>query len=212
MIYVDDSPEEAKYLRREGRVSITYTNGDTFEGTIGPNRLKHGEGKYTWRERSAEGELSVLATFEGAYVSGKKNGLGKMTFSNGDVYHGEWMADKMSGEGSFMYANGDIFSGTFENGIRSGNGTYEFATDKSLFTGDWVDDTITNGKWIFKDGGSYIGSFKDGYPIGNCIIKFPNGLQQDGEYVQAQATNEAGEEALVYKFAGGTIVKSALVS
>ncbi|ETN20979.1 hypothetical protein PPTG_01327 [Phytophthora nicotianae INRA-310] len=205
--YVDDRPEEAKYLRREGEVKITYANGDTFEGTIGPDLLKHGEGKYTWNQRDAEGELSVLATFEGTYVNGSKNGLGKMMFANGDVYHGEWKADKMTGEGSFMYANGDIFSGRFESGIRSGKDTYEFAADKSLFVGEWADNTITNGKWVFKDGGSYVGRFEDGNPIGNCMIKFPSGLQQDGEYVKAQATNDAGEEVAVHKFVGGMIVK-----
>lgn len=57
--YVDDRPEEAKYLRREGEVKITYANGDTFEGTIGPDRLKHGEGKYTWNQRNAEGECKA---------------------------------------------------------------------------------------------------------------------------------------------------------
>ncbi|CEG43882.1 Phosphatidylinositol-4-phosphate 5-kinase [Plasmopara halstedii] len=205
--YVDDHPEEAKYLCREGQVKITYANGDTYEGNIGPNRLKHGEGKYTWNERDAEGILSVLATFEGTYVSGSKNGLGKMTFSNGDVYHGEWTADKMTGEGSYMYANGDIYSGRFESGIRSGNGSYEFVTDKSLFAGEWIDDTIANGKWIFKDGGSYIGRFENGMPIGNCTIKLSSGLQQDGEYIKTQATNNAGEEGTVHKFVGGTIVK-----
>jgi hypothetical protein len=54
--YVDDRPEEAKYLRREGEVKITYANGDMFEGTIGQDRLKHGDGKYTWNQRNAEGE------------------------------------------------------------------------------------------------------------------------------------------------------------
>ncbi|KAH7484602.1 Radial spoke head 1-like protein [Phytophthora ramorum] len=185
--YVDDRPEEAKYLRREGEVKITYANGDTFEGAIGPERLKHGEGKYTWNQRNPEGELSVFATFEGTYVNGS-NGLGKMTFANGDEYH-------------------DIFSGRFESGIRFGKGTYEFAADKSLFVGEWADHTITNGKWVFKDGGSYVGRFENGNPIGNCMLKFPSGLQQDGEFVKAQATNDAGEDTTVHKFVGGMIVK-----
>ncbi|EGZ17512.1 hypothetical protein PHYSODRAFT_499688 [Phytophthora sojae] len=130
-----------------------------------------------------------------------------MTFANGDAYHGEWKADKMTGEGSYMYANGDIFSGRFESGIRSGKGTYEFAVDKSLFVGEWADNTITNGKWVFKDGGSYVGRFENGNPIGNCMLKFPSGLQQDGEYVKAQTTNDAGEDVTVHKFVGGMIVK-----
>ncbi|KAF4320406.1 hypothetical protein BBO99_00005768 [Phytophthora kernoviae] len=203
VLYVDDRPEDEKYLRREGEVKITYANGDTFEGTIGADRLKHGTGKYTWNKRDDDGE----STFEGTYVNGSKNGLGKMTFANEDVYHGEWKADKMTGEGSYMYANGDIFSGKFESGIRSGKGTYEFAADKSLFVGEWADNTITDGKWVFKDGGSYVGRFENGNPIGNCMLKFPSGLQQDGEYIKGQGTNDTGDEVAVHKFVGGTIVK-----
>lgn len=149
----------------------------------------------------------VTATFEGNYENGAKQGVGKMTFPNGDIYHGEWKEDKMSGDGSFMYANGDIFSGRFESGIRSGKGTYEFAEDKSLLVGNWTDNSITDGKWVFKDGGAYAGRFESGKPIGNCMLKFPGGLQQDGEYVKAQATNAAGEEVTVHKFVGGAIVK-----
>lgn len=151
--------------------------------------------------------VKIVAAYEGNYVDGVKSGVGKMTFPNGDIYHGEWKDDRMNGDGSFMYANGDIFSGKFEGGIRSGKGTYEFAEDKSLLVGNWTDNTITDGKWMFKDGGSYVGHFEGGKPIGNCTFKFPGGLQQDGEYVKAQATNETGEEVAVHKFVGGTTVK-----
>uniref|UniRef100_K3WMS2 MORN repeat-containing protein n=1 Tax=Globisporangium ultimum (strain ATCC 200006 / CBS 805.95 / DAOM BR144) TaxID=431595 RepID=K3WMS2_GLOUD len=206
--YVDDRPEECAYLKREGDVHITYANGDTFEGTINSDRLKQGEGKYTWRQKGDDDELKVIASYEGAYVDGAKHGLGKMLFPNGDTCHGEWKQDKMHGDGSYMYANGDIFSGKFDSGIRVGKGTYEFAIDKSLLVGNWADNSITDGKWIFKDGGSYIGRFEGGKPIGNCMFKFPSGLQQDGEFVKAQETNsETGEEQTVHKFVGGTIVK-----
>lgn len=57
--YVDDRPEETNYLRREGDVRITYANGDTFEGTVGgTERLKQGDGKYTWRQRSDDDECA----------------------------------------------------------------------------------------------------------------------------------------------------------
>ncbi|GLE00358.1 hypothetical protein PINS_up009115 [Pythium insidiosum] len=147
------------------------------------------------------------ASYEGAYVNGVKQGLGKMVFPNGDTYHGEWQDDRMHGDGSYMYANGDIFSGKFERGIRVGKGTYEYAADKSLLVGNWAENTITDGKWMFKDGGSFVGRFESGQPIGNCMLKFPSGLQQDGEFVKAPTTNAAGEEVMTSKFIGGVIVK-----
>lgn len=147
--------------------------------------------------------------YEGAYVDGIKHGIGKMTFPNGDTYHGEWKDDKMHGDGSFMYANGDIFSGTFVRGIRAGKGTYECASDKSLLVGNWADNVITDGKWLFKDGGSYVGRFEGGKPIGSCMFKFPSGLQQDGEFVKVAATEsaESSDDAVAHKFIGGTVIK-----
>ncbi|TMW62770.1 hypothetical protein Poli38472_005388 [Pythium oligandrum] len=225
--YVDDRPETTNYLKRDGMVKITYRNGDSYEGMIGSDMQKQGEGKYTWRQKNEDGDGKILhfvelasyynpaylrlvndlASYEGGYVNGCKHGLGKMIFPSGDTYHGEWKQDKMHGDGSYMYANGDIFSGKFEHGIRVGKGTYEFSIDKSLLVGNWSHNTITDGKWIFKDGGSYVGRFESGKPIGTCMYKFPSGLQQDGEYVKAQETNADGEEVTTNKFVGGTIVK-----
>lgn len=60
--YVDDRPEETNFLRREGDVKISYPNGDSFEGTVvGSARLKHGEGKYTWRQRGDDDERELSA-------------------------------------------------------------------------------------------------------------------------------------------------------
>jgi hypothetical protein len=152
--------------------------------------------------------VKEVGSYEGAYVDGIKHGLGKMVFPNGDTYHGEWKQDKMHGDGSYMYANGDIFSGKFEMGIRVGKGTYECFSDKSLLVGNWADHTITDGKWMFKDGGSYVGRFELGKPIGTCMVKFPSGLQQDGEYIKVQETNPAsGEEVTTHKFVGGPVVR-----
>lgn len=44
------------------------------------------------------------ATYEGAYVDGKKAGTGKMTYPNGDVYTGQWKDNAMEGEGTYVYA------------------------------------------------------------------------------------------------------------
>ena len=55
---------------------------------------------------------------EGTYIGGRKNGkkhgLGKMTYANGNVYEGEWKDNKKHGKGSIL---GGMASITKENGI-----------------------------------------------------------------------------------------------
>ena len=41
----------------------------------------------------------------------KKEGRGKYTFANGDVYDGEWKADKRHGHGELVCVNGNCYKG-----------------------------------------------------------------------------------------------------
>ena len=67
-----------------------------FAGDFNTEKQKHGNGMYTWMEPDEEsGEPKKVASYEGKYADGKKNGLGKMTFPNGDVYFGEWKDNKV---------------------------------------------------------------------------------------------------------------------
>lgn len=45
----------------------------------------------------------VYATYAGNYTDGKKAGMGKMTYPNGDEYTGEWKDNAMEGEGTYVY-------------------------------------------------------------------------------------------------------------
>lgn len=43
------------------------------------------------------------AIYEGNYTDGKRAGMGKMTYPNGDEYTGEWKDNVMEGEGTYVY-------------------------------------------------------------------------------------------------------------
>ena len=143
-----------------------------------------------------------MASYEGEYVNGKKEGLGKMKFPNKDMYHGMWKQDMMSGEGTMLYSNGDIYSGSFVSGILSGKGTYEYLSDKSQLSGDFINGTIMSGMWKFQDGGHYQGDFEDGKPYGDGIFTGTNGIIQSGEFCKSQ---ENEESPVVYTWKGGAI-------
>ena len=114
--------------------------------------------------------------YTGELKDGKRNGKGKYTYQNGDVYEGMWSDDVKDGYGKLIFENdsktyvGDFISGVFEgwgtlhilggekyegewkNGKKSGEGTYYYPFG-NIYTGEWKDDK-RNGK------GTYI------YPFG----------------------------------------------
>jgi hypothetical protein len=206
---------------------VTYPTGDTFVGEFNDAKQKHGFGKYTWSTEvgeggpknkwvpmTEEGDASALPAerviaFEGLYKEGKKDGVGKMTYPNGDKYHGEWKEDKQDGEGTYYYANGDLYSGQWRAGVKHGRGAYVFKADDSQLVGQWEEGVLKVGKWIWHDGTSWHGSFKGNRPIGVGVFYFPNGNMQDGVWVEEgggeeEEEEEGAERKLVWR--GGAVV------
>lgn len=70
--------------------------------------------------------------------------------------------------------------------------------------GEWENGTITNGKWEFKDGTVYLGSFKNSKPIGRGVYVFPNGNQQEGEHVEV-GDPEDDEAEITLEWRGGVV-------
>ncbi|CAE7919205.1 Rsph1 [Symbiodinium sp. KB8] len=212
----EEAPTE-KYIKAPGRATVTYPNKDTFTGSFNDNKDKHGQGVYTWStepgsnpwgpEAEEEGEEGAAAwpaerivRYEGDYTEGKREGVGKISLPNGDKYHGQWRADKFHGEGTYFYANGDIYSGMWAEGKKSGEGAFVFAKDRSQLVGQWEDNAITAGQWLWKDGTSWHGSFKNNKPIGRGVFYFPNGNQQTGSYVEeGDPEDEETELKLVWR-------------
>jgi hypothetical protein len=100
------------------------------------------------------------------------------------------VADKFHGDGSYFFANGDVYSGAWKEGVRSGEGTFMSARDESQLVGTWVNGAMITGKWMWKDGTSWHGPFKSSQPLGRGVFYFPNGMVQEGEFVQSLAEGE----------------------
>lgn len=66
---------------------------------------------------------------------------------------------------------------------------------------------MVTGKWIWKDGTSWHGAFKDSRPIGKGIFYLPNGTVQEGEYVQ-EGDAEDPEADLKTVWKGGAVRQS----
>jgi hypothetical protein len=82
----------------------------------------------------------------GEWSMGRKNGQGKMTYTNGDVYNGSWVNDFREGKGQFT------------------------SLDKSIkYDGDWKDDVMEGTGVYIKPGFKYEGELRGGrlYGQGN---------------------------------------------
>jgi hypothetical protein len=55
-------------------------------------------------------------------AEGKREGYGKYTYSNDDVYVGEWHDNKRHGKGEMRYASGAHYEGDFKEGKITGSG------------------------------------------------------------------------------------------
>lgn len=73
--------------------------------------------------------------------------------------------------------------------------------------GEWENGSIATGKWVFEDGTSFHGQFKNNKPIGKGVFFFPSGNQQEGEYVEeGDDEDEEVPKKLVWR--GGAVVAS----
>lgn len=197
------------------RAQVTYPNKDTFVGTFNDDKAKHGHGVYTWStepgsnpwgpEEPEEGEEAQwpadrIVKYEGDYVDGQKQGVGKITLPNGDKYHGQWSAGKFHGDGTYFYANGNIYSGAWVAGKKQGEGALVFGKDRSQLVGEWSDNQLHKGQWVWKDSTSWHGNFKNNKPLGRGVFYFPNGNQQVGTYVEeGDPEDEEVELKLVWR-------------
>lgn len=97
----EQTNETTDWIKSHGLNKVTYKNLDTFEGQYNEAKLRDGLGTYIWnmREKATTDDesapLKQLAKFEGQYSGGVRNGFGKMTFPNQDVYQGTFKDGKV---------------------------------------------------------------------------------------------------------------------
>eukprot|EP00386_Alphamonas_edax_P003779 GDKI01011399.1.p1 GENE.GDKI01011399.1~~GDKI01011399.1.p1 ORF type:complete len:258 (+),score=61.40 GDKI01011399.1:52-774(+) len=170
-----DGSSVSKSRGYSGKGKATYENGDVYEGEF-VDGIKQGKGVYTYKNGDK---------FTGTYHANKRTGLGRIDFNKGGAYyHGYFQDGKRHGEGTEKYVNGDVYSGQWREGKKHGRGTYSYATTRFKFVGDWEGGQMTKGRWVWKNGCQYVGTFENNKPSGKGLWLFPNGTQMEGTYAQ----------------------------
>ncbi|MDM8564143.1 hypothetical protein QUF74_00645 [Candidatus Halobeggiatoa sp. HSG11] len=123
------------------------------------NGYAHGQGTYSWGDE---------ANFKGQFI----NGVPQVPHVGCYIadprlrgkYSGECRSGKAYGHGKAIGI--DVYEGAFLNGVLDGNGTYI---------------------WYNKD--RYIGQFKNGKAHGRGVMKFIDGTEKAGEWINNQPIN-----------------------
>jgi serine/threonine protein kinase len=191
--------------------------GHTYVGSF-KNDLFYGKGTY----RFADGTKYV-----GNWRDGENHGKGTVIFASGDKYQGGFKKNKFHGKGKYTYKNGDTFTGTYVDGEREGPGIYRFRsgeesesvyvagketnpvtirlTNGDVYVGDVSKETNRwedRGTFSFKEGGKFIGSYKNGKRDGFGILYdatgqiAQSGTWRDGELVSSNAGKSAPQSSV----------------
>ncbi|GMI21647.1 hypothetical protein TeGR_g8081 [Tetraparma gracilis] len=131
----EETVEKAKFVGtykdgiREGSGSMTYPNGDSYEGEW-KNGQMEGEGTYMYK---TSGDV-----YSGTFVGGKKHGAGLYEFGKDkSVIKGTWEAGQVT-EGEWNLKGCAVYTGKFTNGKPDGEGSFKFQSgieQKGAFVG-----------------------------------------------------------------------------
>jgi hypothetical protein len=125
----------------------------------------------------------TAAVPEGVYTGQMKNGqaegIGSMTFINGDVYTGEFSGGKINGTGAIKLHNGMSYEGEWRDGARHGQGVLNVG-DRVMYTGSWVDDGMFgNGVlYNYESKSFFMGEIGvNGPQTGHIVVECENGIK-----------------------------------
>lgn len=181
--------------------TITYSNGDTYQGSLNENLLCEGQGTYTFADGSVyegnfsgglfngEGTLTFSNgdVYVGSFVNGAKEGHGVYTRSDGSVYDGEFKDNKKEGHGVYTWPDGSSYDGEFSNDLKNGEGVFHFSNG-DVYSGSFVDDArCGQGTYTWKESGDeYVGEFKDNTMNGYGTYTHASGITFEGYFENGQ--------------------------
>lgn len=163
------------------------------------------------------------ATYDGEWVGGVRDGMGKQCWPDGTVYVGEWKRGRSGGSGEIRHHNGDTYTGEWVNGRAHGSGVFRHQGSHAIYEGEFVMDMREGfGVELWVDGSWYAGEFRKGGKHGSGEHRWPDGTYyvgswranelagpgryyvKEGPSYQGQWTNSVIDGAGVFSWADGT--------
>ncbi len=140
-----------QYIQYGKKLTKAVSSEITVDG-VAKNVIEYGDYQYEWPivngKPEGEGVLydttedgAVIVVYTWSFKDGKKDGQGKYTWANGDIYEGEWKNDKRTWQGKCTWANGDIYEGEWKNNKRTWQGKYTWANG-GIYEGAWKNNNM----------------------------------------------------------------------
>lgn len=163
-----------------GRGLAQYPNNDQYDGYYADG-VRNGKGKYAYANEDK---------YDGEFRNNRKHGIGRLTYKDKGEYYGQWENGLKHGEGTYTYANKDTYSGWWQFGKKHGKGNYTYSDTGMRLIGEWKENKIVQGRWIFPNGTYFEGDFENNKPTKNGTWHFKDGNHLDGVYQQTIIPNE----------------------
>ena len=139
----------------------------------------------------------------GPFLDHKREGQGRMIYTDGRVYEGAWKNNKREGKGVITFANGNIYEGSWVDNVYNGHGKLTWATKNRAYEGNWLDGKKDGfGEMKYSSGSSYKGDWKNDKREGKGVLIYPDSSEYDGDWV-----NDLKDGYGVIKCSDGSVYK-----
>lgn len=131
----------------------------------------------------------IITTSDGHHFSGLfqndiPTGEGRLIFNNGDFLIGIFKGNVIDGKGELHFLSKEtVFNGLFQNNMPNGQGQLNSTSGDAGYTGDWKNGAkhgFGTEKW--EDGTIYEGNFFEGQKHGNGKFSWPDGATYEGQF------------------------------
>jgi len=133
-----------------------------------------------------KGEVKREYIIFGDYI---REGVGILTYSDGDKYVGEWKDGQKNGQGTYTWSNGNKYLGEYKDGKKHGQGTMTWKGLK--YVGEYKDGKQHGqGTKTYSDGEKYVGEWKDGRKSGQGTLTYSDGEKYVGEFKDGESDGQ----------------------
>lgn len=169
--------------RRHGKGVTYFKNGEKRKDNYHNGKL-HGEIQHTYRLKT-ETELWENGQYIGKVLSQDKSGNIVFSYANGDRFEGKVINLKPI-SGTLFYSNGDVYTGQFLNYAKKGFGTMVYSDGKTIYRGNWDNDTYNGQGTLKTTKGEYKGKFLDGVFSGFGKFNYSSGEYYEGNWLNGE--------------------------